>query len=61
MYLPYDCCRYTIEYKGQFATIRTCGGPVGAFHRVTGEKPREWTYVSDRITIVNGCTVTKLI
>jgi hypothetical protein len=59
--LPWDCCRYTVEYKGKFATIRTCGGPVGAYHSVTGDKPRDWTYVDDRITIVNGWTVTKLI
>lgn len=52
--------RFTVEYHGKFSTGWTCQGPVGAFHRVTGEKPTQWVYVSDKITIVNGWTVTNI-
>lgn len=51
---------FTVEYNGTFTTVRTCGGPIGAFHGVTGEKPKEWEYVDSRTTIVNGHTVKEI-
>ena len=49
-----DPKRYTIEYKGRFTTIRTCGGPVGAFRGLTREKGVSWKYIDSRLTLVNG-------
>ena len=61
---------YTVEVNGQFKTVRTTGGHLGAFRMVTNDKPVEWRdipkqdpYDSHKY-IVKGtkftCTVTKL-
>lgn len=51
---------YRILYKGKWTTVRTCGGPVGAFHGYTMERPKEWIYLNDRKTMVNNCLVVKI-
>lgn len=51
---------YTIFYKDKWTTVRTCGGPVGAFHGLTGERPREWTYLDNDKTMVNGYLVWRI-
>jgi hypothetical protein len=52
---------YQIELNpGQFVTVKTTAGPVGAYHGVTRDKPRDWTYVDRNTTVVNGRTVTEL-
>lgn len=53
---------YVIHYNGKCTTIRTCGGPVGAFSGFTGISPRllTWQYINERDTIINGCLVRRL-
>lgn len=51
---------YSILYQGKWTTVRTCGGPVGAFRGLTGERPREWQEISDRETVVNDCPVIEI-
>ena len=52
-----DPKRYTIEHKGKSITVRTCGGPVGAFRGLTNEKIKGWKYLNTTYTLVNGCLV----
>ena len=49
--------RYSVEYKSNWTTMRTCNGPVGAFKMVTGENIEGWEYLTMRNTLVNGCLV----
>lgn len=51
---------YSVLYHGKWTTVRTCGGAVGAFHGLTGERPREWQEISDRETLVNGWRVVEI-
>ena len=55
-----DPIKYTVEHNGKFTTIRTCGGPVGAWAGLTGLKPTNWQYKDEYTTIVNGDIVTQL-
>ena len=55
-----DPDRYTIQHKGKSITVRTCGGPVGAFRGLTNEKIEGWEYLDRHHTLVNGCLVTCL-
>jgi len=52
-----DPKRYTIQYKGKSITVRTCGGPVGAFKGLSNEKIENWEYLDRKKTLVNGCLV----
>ena len=58
--MPMDPERYTIQYKGKSTTVRTCGGPVGAFKGLSNEKIRDWKYIDRKNTIVNDCLVTNI-
>jgi hypothetical protein len=46
--------------EGKIITVKTCGGPVGAYHNTTNKKPTEWTYINDNLTNVNGYEVRKI-
>ena len=56
---PFECV-YEINVNGKFFTVRSCGGPVGAYNQLTHKKRTIYKRINDRVTIVDGNTVTKI-
>jgi hypothetical protein len=54
--------QFEINFDGRWFTIRTCGGPLGAFCGLTGKSPRKcnWICLNERETIIEGCMVRQL-